>query len=409
VTQVAEKAGEPGRPEAPGESQESGARRFRRRIRDRRGTVAIVVVVLATALLLAITADREAGGRLRPDAYGPEGSAALATLLTEQGVAVDVARTPDDAMAAGRGTTLFVADPGQLGRAGRAVVARSGADVVLVRPDGPTLTALVPGVEPASPFGLPSGVRTPDCPLRAATAAGPADLAADTYVAAPGDLGCYPVAGASSLVVRAGGGRTVTVVGDDEPFANASLGRSGNAALTLGLLGTHPRLLWYLPVPLADPGDQQSLTALIPAGWRWAVVQLLVAAILAALWRGRRFGRVVPERLPVVVRATETTEGRARLYRRADARDRAAEALRSETRRRLAARLGLARTAPAAAVAQAVAGTTGRPAPAVAALLDGPPPADDRALVALASDLDALAAAASGTAHPHIGATGGAG
>ena len=63
--------------------------------------------------------------------------------------------------------------------------------------------------------------------------------------------------------------------------------------------------------------------------------------MLAALWRARRLGPLVTERLPVAIRASETTEGRARLYRKANARDRAAAALRSATRTRLAPLIGV--------------------------------------------------------------------
>ncbi|GDY74619.1 hypothetical protein SAV31267_041040 [Streptomyces avermitilis] len=75
---------------------------------------------------------------------------------------------------------------------------------------------------------------------------------------------------------------------------------------------------------------------LLPSGWLWGTLQLFIAAALAALWRARRLGPLVPERLPVAIRASETVEGRARLYRKANARDRAAAALRSTTRTRLA-------------------------------------------------------------------------
>ena len=63
------------------------------------------------------------------------------------------------------------------------------------------------------------------------------------------------------------------------------------------------------------------------------------------LWRGRRLGRLVPEPLPVVVRAVETTEGRARMYRRSRAHGRAAATLRAATLARLRDRTGLPRGA----------------------------------------------------------------
>ena len=70
--------------------------------------------------------------------------------------------------------------------------------------------------------------------------------------------------------------------------------------------------------------------------------------LLVALWKGRRIGPLVAERLPVVVRASETVEGRGRLYRSRRARDRAADALRTATLQRLLPRLGLGANAAAA-------------------------------------------------------------
>ena len=100
------------------------------------------------------------------------------------------------------------------------------------------------------------------------------------------------------------------------------------------------------------------------------------------------------EPLPVVVRAAEAVEGRSRLYRRAQARDRAAEALRAGALARMVPRLGIDSPAggepPPDAVVAAVASRSGRPDAAVHATLFGPPPADDAGLVALADSLDSI-------------------
>jgi hypothetical protein len=126
----------------------------------------------------------------------------------------------------------------------------------------------------------------------------------------------------------------------------------------------------------------------VPPGWVWATAQLGVAAALAMLWRARRLGPVVTEPLPVVVRSAEAVEGRARLYRRAGARGHAAQVLREASRTRLVPVLGLPDPVEPAAVVEAVAARTGRPAEAVAALLYGSAPVDDAELVALTDELD---------------------
>src|SRR5690606_20082343 len=115
---------------------------------------------------------------------------------------------------------------------------------------------------------------------------------------------------------------------------------------------------------------------------------LIVVVVLLAWWQGRRLGPLVTEPLPVVVRASETVEGRGRLYRSRRARDRAAEALRTGAVQRLVSRLGLQTSATPSEVTLAVAARSGRDPAAVNHVLYGPVPATDADLVTLAHELD---------------------
>ena len=118
------------------------------------------------------------------------------------------------------------------------------------------------------------------------------------------------------------------------------------------------------------------------------LIQLAVVVLLLAWWQGRRLGPLVAENLPVVVRASETVEGRGRLYRSRRARDRAADALRTAALQRMLPRLGLTATAPPTAVAEAVSQRGGERPDIVHHALYGPAPATDDDLVALAGMLD---------------------
>jgi hypothetical protein len=123
------------------------------------------------------------------------------------------------------------------------------------------------------------------------------------------------------------------------------------------------------------------------------LLQLVVAAGAPAYWRSRRLGRLVGENLPVKVRAAETVEGHANLYRRASAYGRAAGLLRQATARRIAPLLGLP-AGPAGrkpeSLVQPLAERLRRPAEQVHAILAGEAPLTETELVRLTDQLDRL-------------------
>ena len=359
------------------------------RARSARGPLAVAALVLLAAVVLTVIGTRSDRGSLDPDSVEPAGSAALAALLRDRGVAVIPADRPDALATLDPAATVLVTAPDRLRAADLRTLARSGARVVLVGPGRRALEALAPGVRPAPPPSalLDTGSPAPACGLPAAVAAGPVDLDGSVYDVTPPATGCYPRGATVGLALSG----TTTVVGSATPFTNDALDRDGNAALTMRLLGGAPRLLWYVPPVLPDADGSTPLLRLLPPGWVWGGATLLVAGVVTALWRGRRLGPLVPERLPVRVPAAETTRGRAGLYRRLGARGRAAEVLRGGTRRLVAARLGLAAQASPEALTAAVVGAApGYDAAAVTDLIYGAAPADDRALVELADALDRL-------------------
>ncbi|WP_406148457.1 DUF4350 domain-containing protein [Streptomyces sp. NBC_01012] len=373
---------------------------------------ALILVVAG----VAIAAFRSGGqhGRLDPRSADPYGSRAVAELLKERGISIDVATTLDEAAGvAGPDTTLLVTGPNMLTahqqRRLRTTTADSAGRFVLVAPGGPSVARLAPGVHQKS-HG-PVTTRPPRCELPAARTAGATDMGGIHYGTDVREAtACYPDHGLASLLVVPGQAAGDTVLlGSPDILYNDRLDQQGNASLGLQLLGSRPHLVWYLP-SLDDPsaaeggtsgggdsgdngsGGESGFIALIPSGWLWGTLQLALAAVLAAMWRGRRFGPLVTERLPVAIRASESTEGRARLYRKSDARDRAAAALRSATRNRISPLLGVSPrdTDSPAVLVPAVAARLSTPGTDATALLFGPPPADDAALILLTDQLDAL-------------------
>ncbi|MEU7067193.1 DUF4350 domain-containing protein [Streptomyces sp. NPDC046161] len=369
-----------------------------------RGFLAALGVLLAGGVTLAALQSDGHHGRLDPRSPDPYGSRAVAELLKQQGVTTRVVTTAREAAAAtGPRTTLLVTDPDTLDETRRRTLRDaadpSGGRTVLLAPTSASLPELAPAVR-AHPYSGHAAL-DPDCALPAARSAGRATTGDGPRYST--DLteatACYPDGGRATLLVLpapAKGGDTV-LVGSESILLNRTLAEEGNASLALQLLGSRPELVWYLPGPAdqsaPDASDDKSLLDLVPSGWTWALLQLFVAAALAALWRGRRLGPLVTEDLPVAIRASETTEGRARLYRRAGARDRAATVLRTASRERLAALVGVpaaraheAATLLPAVTARLTAARTADPA----TLLFGTTPPDDAALVALADHLDAL-------------------
>jgi hypothetical protein len=345
----------------------------------------LVMIALISTLSAYLAAPRP-GGLMEAGSTSPDGAHALVTLLEEHGVDVVVAEDVDHVAAAARPDTLiliaqtfFLLDDDGLDR-----LAGLPGDRLLVAPAARTRERLAPTIrlDGTVQFG-----GQPGCELREAVTAGNVRFGISDSFRSDGDLPvarCYD----GALVRFAESGRTTTVVGSSDFMTNAGLRGQGSAALAMNLAGTRDRLIWYAPQRLeGESSGEASLLDLAPNQVGWAVLQLCLAVVLVAWWRGRRLGPLVAEHLPVVVRASETVEGRARLYRAHRARDRAADALRTAARARLLPRLGLGRNATPTAVTAAVAQRVGRDA---GSALFGPAPGTDAELLELAHQLDDL-------------------
>ncbi|MBT2530503.1 DUF4350 domain-containing protein [Streptomyces sp. ISL-99] len=365
-----------------------------------RGLLLGLLIILVAGIAIAAVRTGDQHGRLDPRSADPYGSRAVAELLKDRGVSTRVVTTLDEATeAVTPGTTLLVTDPDLLTdrqqRQLRTTMSESASRTVLLAPRAPSARTLAPGVRVEK--RTPVSPRSPQCSLPAALRAGDADTGGHRYTseAAAADA-CYLSDGLATLlrVPDTTGGDTV-LLGAPDILYNDRLDKQGNASLALQLLGSRPHLVWYLPSlgdASANNGGESSFYDLVPPGWLWATLQLALAAVLAAIWRARRLGPLVTEQLPVAVRASETTEGRARLYRRADARDRAAAALRSATRTRLAPLLGVSasRAHASDALIPAVSSHLPTTSQDLPALLFGTAPSDDAGLIRLADELDAL-------------------
>lgn len=340
-----------------------------------------VVLAVLIAIALAVWLGRggtEYGARLDPRNPGPEGAQAVAEVLADSGVEVEIARDADALTRADpdAATTVVVTSTGALAQSttDRLLADAGASEIVLVTPSYATLRRFDPETAGPAP--------TSDVEARCTAASADLsylrdlDLVVDTAAAYPGP-GCFEVEdGAVLAQVDAGGHDTVRAFGGGEALTNEQVLRGDNAAIALRLLGQSDRLVWYVPDATDATADEAvGLSSLLPRWLLPSLVLVLVAAAALVLWRGRRFGPLSTEPLPVVVRAAETARSRGRMYRRADDRAHAAAALRAAARRDLAAGHGEDRLTSdqAALLAQ-----------------DAPPPATDGELLRLARELHQL-------------------
>ena len=355
--------------------------------------VAAVFLLLIAVIAVGTRGSSTGGVPFSATNAAPAGSKAIAEVLRHQGVDVAVPATLAGAKSALRistSSTLFLVDPdSHLDKSQLATLATLADHVVLLSPTYTQLKTLAPEVGLAGIVGRDS--LAANCALQAASAAGRVsgagsgfrvlDRAADTTACFSSGKKTF------SLVEIKKVGRRLTVVGTTDAFDNEHVSQRGNAALALTLLGDNSRLVWYLPTIDDSSISGPSIAQLTPA-WVGSVFALLiVAAIVAAFWRGRRLGPLVVENLPVVVRASETMEGRARLYQKGAARLHALDALRIGAVSRLATLCGLSRLATVDDVIAAVATVTTRDPAGIRSLLLTAEPRTDRDLVRLSDEL----------------------
>ncbi|MGH3415105.1 MAG: DUF4350 domain-containing protein [Actinocrinis sp.] len=379
----------------------------------------------------------------------PTSTSAMLNLLGEQGV--DYTPTTDVAEAladAAFGTTLVIDEGEHLSAASLQQLTDAGfGRVVILNNDSDTVGAFLPTVTVDGSTSDLSAPLSPSCATPDTMAAGTIQLfdssATFSDSAASGSVDdCYPVQGGKPTFVSGvgvNGSTYVLALGSAAFFENEHLAVAGNAALALHVFGASRTLIWLAPSFTPDPSlnncagagcgggsdggsggrhtpapgstttipaggggggggggsnaGQQTLTSLMPSWIWWVLLQLLVAVLLTAYWRGRRLGAVVTEQLPVTVRAAETVEGHARLYRRANAHGRAAELLRKATASRLAGYFGVpaarANADPSLLIAP-IAARLGVGPDLVADLLAGEAPQSEAELVLLADHLDQL-------------------
>lgn len=355
-----------------------------------------MIIIVVFVLLLAV-----AGSILPKSGYNNapvgirnkegDGARALAQVLSNRGISVrDV--NAQQAASVDENTTLVVIFPSRMSsEVAKAVETRTNVVYVGLEEEYGSHAPYLQGLRAEREYGKSSTWMTPGCSSEIARRT--QHLQASSYVLSGTAQGwdlCFSEDGRNyAYAERSDSGRFRALIPDSLRLRNRAITEGGNAALAINAIGRTPKVAWYSPTHNDNPtgtSDEQVLTSpyLMPA-----LLMMIAACLLAALARGRRLGPLTSERLPVEVPASETLIGKARLMRSQRAYEHAAQALRSSTASRIATTLGIAHTADREALAHAME-QRGLPASRSSALLWGPPPTSEKALIRLANDLDAL-------------------
>jgi hypothetical protein len=376
------------------------------RLRRHRGFILISLVIIAAMVLTIVTqlSPKADGTVLSTRNAAPHGGMAAAGILEDHGVVVQQTDTFQSTLSAldrsadsgEGGSTVLLYDPnGFLAEDRLQELLESSDRLVVVTPHFQTLRGL--GGEIRQAGVAPEALDTvePDCDAADPQAAGAISTeSAFLYIGDNGDIGgltCYRPAEADGGIYATTEDERLIVLGSTGIISNDLLDEHGNAALVLRTLGAGGTLIWYLPgaSDIAPSDSPPTLDELAPKWVAFLGPWLALVALLSMFWRGRRQGPLVTEPLPVVVKAAETAEGRARLYHDARAVDRASESLRAGTLVRLAKSLRLGADAEPDDVVEAAARKLGRSPEKVAETLNGQP-RTERHLVHWAQQLQGL-------------------
>lgn len=347
-----------------------------------------VFVVLSSLLLLP---SNRPSLPLHPDNYGDDGTAALVTLLRNQGVNVQVENSLAKVEAAATAdTTVVVVNTANLEEEDREIIGALPATLVLGFNSYDYVGGFTDRVETSAelaPDYVTAQCNDPDALAAARLSHGWAtvmDLSEDQSVEICFPSENDPTSGVLAVWEERGAKRYA--VGETELFTNEYLAKDGNAALTMRLLGKHDTLIWYTAL-----GEDSSAAIVFAPSWYRAFMWLGCVLIGALIWwRAPRFGPVATEALPVVVKGGEIVRGVGRLYYHHRTADHAAAALRAGTLMRLRQQLGLSAHMDDNATISAIAAHVNYSEQSLHQLLGGPAPTTAAQLTDLASDLAAL-------------------
>ncbi|MBM7824893.1 hypothetical protein JOD55_000720 [Arcanobacterium pluranimalium] len=361
--------------------------RSRSEHKARRLLVTVLVVVMLVAFIANMLLTSAKDNRpYSPDSYMEKGSAALATLLKNEGVEVVHVTSPEQLRDVDSRTTVLVTSPTSMSDEDIATMVDADARIIVV---GNTDFIDLEAWGFNGSIGLRSSRSVvADCENPAAKIAdeiGPTSAGLSN----PPAHSCF-LLGNEAVWATSASNPKISFFGAPDIFTNKYLAERGNAAFAMHILGSQPKLFWIEGYTDFTIGAQEKDTTALP-DW---LIYTSIAALLSGLWlvvtRLRRFGKLVPESMPVVVPFGETQAGRARLYARGKDYPYAASILRAATIQAAASRYGLHRYSSRDDVVSAFATASRLSPPQLSDLLYTREVRSERDLQRLSADLNEL-------------------
>ncbi len=350
-----------------------------------RSTLFVLTGLVILSIFVLVFVRVPSGGQtLSPSSTNLDGTRALAEILRDNGVAVDQVNPIDVQQLAGPDTTLVIDASAIMDQDVIDTLVNSRATIVLTANTWPDEWGLAG--DPIYIANARLRAESDDEDAQEARGIGPIE-----WIFMPSNddvIGCFPARNGYVWVQHPDHAQ-ISYVADDRLFMNEFLAQEGNAAFVLRKLGSHPQVYWVAGNAF-DGGDggATAIWAGLPAWFFPFAAALTLTLGWWALHKGRRFGKLVPEPLPVVVPASEVNEGRSILYERGKNHAHAASALRAGTISRLAKGRGIPKDATPDVVITTLTRVSGYPPHVLAELLYDRPIEDDSDLITLATELD---------------------
>ena len=347
------------------------------------GLIAVVIIGLA---VIGRSGKRSAEP-LAPDSTSPSGLRGLVLLTESFGADVDII---DGAPGADRTVAFMPAD--NFGRTDTSAMSqwvRNGGILVVADPQ----SSFVPKLGGPLSTGVVSESRIAagDCTIRAlANASGISVDDAFAFRSPAGATRCFTVGSDAVIVAIPDGKGTIVAVGGSSMFQNSNLDEADNSVVAVSLLAPKQGTkVAFVRGPSLGAGDE-TLWGLIRPGIRYGLLQIAIAFLLFAIWRGRRLGRPVLEIPRIEIEGSELITAVGHLLERTNSPTYAAAVLRADTRREIARRVGGAHADDAEGLAVVLDARMGANRDRVRALLIDSPVRDENELVALAQQLYSL-------------------